>query len=57
MGEVEKSRFIALSGKGGHSGVAPSRLCPTLERAVRGHIVFKEQGMISKWTFFWSVGG
>ena len=28
------------AGKGGHSGVAPSRLCPTLERAVRGHIVF-----------------
>ena len=57
MGEVEKSRFIALSGTGSHSGVVPSRLCPTLERAERGHVVFKEQGMISKWTLFWSVGG
>ena len=32
LGEVEKNSFIALPGKGGHSGLMPSRLCvPTWE--------------------------
>ena len=26
-GEVEKNSFIALPGKGGHSGLMPSKLC------------------------------
>ena len=57
MGEVGKTRFIALSGKGRHSGLVSSRLCPMLERAVRSRIVFKEQGVISLRIFFWLVGG
>ena len=28
LGEVEKNSFIALPGKGGHSGLMPSELCP-----------------------------
>ena len=27
LGEVEKKSFIALPGKGGHSGLMPSKLC------------------------------
>ena len=27
LGEVEKDNFIALPGKGGHSGLMPSKLC------------------------------
>ena len=27
LGEVEKNSFIALPGKGGHSGLMPSKLC------------------------------
>ena len=27
VGEVEKNSFIALPGKGGHSGCVPSKLC------------------------------
>ena len=27
LGEVEKDSFIALPGKGGHSGLMPSKLC------------------------------
>ena len=31
LGEVEKNNFIALSGKGGHSGLLPSKtVCPNL---------------------------
>ena len=30
MGEVEKNSFIAFPGKGGHSGLTPSKLCPNL---------------------------
>ena len=28
LGEVEKNSFIALPGKGGHSGLVPQKLCP-----------------------------
>ena len=28
LGEVEKNSFSALPGKGGHSGLMPSKLCP-----------------------------
>ena len=39
LGEVEKNSFIALPGKGGHSGVMPSKLCvPTGEDLVRSFI-------------------
>ena len=31
LGEIEKS-FISLPGKGGHSGLMLSKLCPNLER-------------------------
>ena len=27
LGEIKRNRFIALPGKGGHSGLLPSRLC------------------------------
>jgi len=27
LGEVDKNSFIALSGKGGHSKLVPSKLC------------------------------
>ena len=30
LGEVKRNSCIALSGKGGHSGLKPSRLCPDL---------------------------
>jgi len=57
LGKVEKDSFIALPGKGGHRGLVPSKLCPTLERVVRNLRVFKEQGVINLWTSFWLVGG
>ena len=32
LSEVEKNSFIALPGKGGHSGLVPSKIvCPNLE--------------------------
>ena len=43
----ERVAFIAQPGKGGHSGLMPSKLCPpTLERVGRSFIVFKEWGVI-----------
>ena len=30
-GEVEKNSFTALTGKGGHSRIMPSKLCPNLQ--------------------------
>ena len=57
LGEVGRNNFIALPGKGGHSRLMPSRLCPTLEGLVRSLLVLKEQGVVSSWTFFWLVGG
>ena len=39
FGEVEKSIFIALLGKGGHSRLTPSRLCPPSWEIGRGLIV------------------
>lgn len=53
LAEVEKSSFIALPGKWGHSRLVPSNLCHVLEGLVRSLTVFKEQGVISSWTFFW----
>ena len=32
VGEVEKNSFIALPGRGGHSGVTASRLCAPTSR-------------------------
>ena len=40
LGEVEKNSFIALSGKGGHNGLNPSKL----ERIVRNFIVIVQRG-------------
>ena len=45
--------FIALPGKGGHSGLMPSRL----EGAMRSFIVFKEKGVISSWSILGDVSG
>ena len=46
LGEVEKNSFIALPGKGGHSGLMPSKLCvPTWEGLVRSFIA-KVQGKV-----------
>ena len=39
LGEVEKNSFIALPGKGGHSGLVPSELfVPTQESLMRSFI-------------------
>ena len=39
LGEVEKNSFIALPGKGGHSGLVPSKLyVPTQESLMRSFI-------------------
>ena len=40
LGEVEKNSFIALSGKGGHNGLNPSKL----ERMVRNFTVIVQRG-------------
>ena len=54
LGEVVKNSCIALPGKGGHRGLCALRtVCPDLEwGAVRSLTVFKEQGVVSSWTFF-----
>ena len=56
MDEVEKSSFIALPGKGGHSGLMPPRLCHPPWRGSEEFYRFKEQGMISSWTILGLVG-
>ena len=39
LGELEKNSFIALPGKGGHSGLVPSKLyVPTQESLMRSFI-------------------
>ena len=46
-----------MPGKGGHSGLMPSKLCDALWReGVRGFMVFEEQGAISLWTVLGLVG-
>ena len=57
FGWRRKHIFIALLGKGGHSGLMHSKLCALLQGVVRSIHVFKEQSMISLWTLFWFVGG
>ena len=58
LGEVERNSFIALLGRGGHSGLMPTRLvCPALEGVVWSLTVSKEQGVVSLRTLFWLVGG
>ena len=49
MGKVEKKSFIAWPGKGGHSGLMLSKLCPDLEGVVRSWIIMVKKGMISSW--------
>ena len=39
LGKVEKDSFITLPGNGGHSGLLPQKLCPSLERIVRSFVV------------------
>ena len=49
MGEVEKNSFIVLPGKGGHSGLMPSKLCvPTQEDWVRIFIAMFKGGADDK---------
>ena len=44
LGEVEKNRFIALTGKGEHSGLMPSKtVCPNLGDLVRSFIVLVQR--------------
>ena len=38
LDEVEKNRFIALPGKGGHSRLMPLKLCPNGEVFLRSFI-------------------
>ena len=58
MGEIEENSFIALPGKGGHSGLVPIRLCLTRDGVSEESLtVFREQGVVSSWTFFRLVGG
>ena len=53
LGEVERNSFIALPGKGGTQPAnALKTVCPAQEGLVRSLTVFKEQGVISSWTFF-----
>ena len=53
LGEAERNSFVALPGKGGHSGLNTLKtVCPALEGVVRNLTVFKEQGVSSSWTFF-----
>ena len=43
LGEEEKNSFIALPGKGGHSGLTPLKtVCPTWENLVRSFIAVVE---------------
>ena len=45
MGEVEKGGFIALSGKGGHSGASALKtMRPNLEKVMRNLIVIVQRG-------------
>ena len=44
LGEVEKNSFIALPGKGGHSGLVPSKLCHDLEAVVKSFIGMVQRG-------------
>ena len=41
LGEVERNSFMALSGKGGHSGLMPLRLCSTPGWVVKSLPVLK----------------
>ena len=58
-GDIGKNSFVALPGKGGLSGLMPSRLCVTTWIRRRGVLQqwFKEKGVINSWTVFWLVGG
>ena len=51
MGKVKK-KFIAWSGKGGHSRLMPSKLCPDLEGVVRSLIVMVQKGHDPLMAFF-----
>ena len=53
---VETWRQSSDWSKGRYSRQMVSRLCPTLEGLLRSLMLFKEQGMISLWTFFWFFG-
>ena len=45
LGVIEKDNFVSLLGKGGHSGLMPSKLCvPDLEEGVRCFIVMVQRG-------------
>ena len=57
LGEVEMNSFIALPGKGRHSGLMPSRLCAHLLGEDRSFTVIVQRGVISSWAFFWWGGG
>ena len=56
LDEVEKSSFIASSGKGENSGLMPPRLCDPPWRGSEEFYRFKEQGMISSWTVLGLAG-
>ena len=57
LGEVEMNSFIALPGKGKHSGLMPSKLCAHLLGEDRSFTVIVQRGVISSWASFCWGGG
>ena len=57
LGEVEKRSFYCFARQRGPQWAnALKTVWPRLEGEVKSLIVFKEQRVISSWTFFWWVG-
>ena len=44
LAQSEKNSFIALPGRGGHSGLLPSKLCSHLEGVVRSFTGMVQRG-------------
>ena len=58
FGWSRKEELYRFARQGGpQEANALKTVWPTLEGVVRSLTVFKEQGVISSWTFFWLVGG
>ena len=58
FGWVEKTSFYCFARQRGPLlANACKTVCPALEGVVKSLIMFKEQGVVSSWTFFWLVGG
>ena len=44
LGEVENNSFIALPGQGGHSGLAPQKLCGPIQEGLGRSLIAMIQG-------------